>query len=613
MTSPKGGGGLSGNLDPEIKKILLQKYTPNFAGEVSAINAVASVAGCNPIKAYSPNFKGVIEAILNLGWCIGELKGQGGGADLCCLLPPSPHQPWASAGIKGPCNYENCDGFPGEGGGSGGGSGGNGSGGGTDVGCHTDNPCREYPEGGVECLSPLEQPRWHNGGICNPHAGSTDLPVSVLLPIEKKDWRNAGTVGNGCPDVMHWVDHLWPCLGVWANAGWTDNNCDSSSCDVLCPEGKDFNGCSTCCSECRGGVENYKPQLSFTWNNAGLDGSTCPSAWAKPTCLLPGDDWVGNWMNSGVVGNGDPETDDYVQYLRPGCCVWDNSGFLGDPCEINGDEWMDANGWPAPEECASYTPFRTTWSNAGVVGGEYQCDIHKLPKVCEHWFTSEHMVWRNAKVTPRCEPLVSNELPETPECIDGQIQAPGCEPDEPDQELGFRCDFTCKGYLPNGYSDIDAEWARFNNSGLVTSRDCECSEPCPEDKVPPVFISDQPPADPCTGTLWFDPNRLEMRIWFCDANTCQWAPVYLDTGTAREQGAIVSDSPPSCPVNGTLWFDSERMEMRTWYSDPSTQQWVPTSLASANSPETENLKREVAVLRSEIEELKMALTGLLGK
>ena len=52
--------------------------------------------------------------------------------------------------------------------------------------------------------------------------------------------------------------------------------------------------------------------------------------------------------------------------------------------------------------------------------------------------------------------------------------------------------------------------------------------------------------------------------------------------------------------------------MRVFYDDGNTRQWVPVSLAKANSTETEQaMRRELDDLKSEIAGLKLALAGKL--
>ena len=94
-------------LNPEVKHILLKRFAENSSGEIAALNAISSMF-CGGVKSYPANSRGVIDAILQLGKCLGmwaesiENGGIGGGkADLCCLLPQTPNQDYGSAGIIG--------------------------------------------------------------------------------------------------------------------------------------------------------------------------------------------------------------------------------------------------------------------------------------------------------------------------------------------------------------------------------------------------------------------------------------------------------------------------------------------------------------------------------
>ena len=101
-------------------------------------------------------------------------------------------------------------------------------------------------------------------------------------------------------------------------------------------------------------------------------------------------------------------------------------------------------------------------------------------------------------------------------------------------------------------------------------------------------------------------------IFYCDSDTCQWVPTAVPLGGTGGAQIAVSDSPPPGAVCGSLWHDSVRMETRVFYDDGNTRQWVPVSLAKANSTETElAMRRELNSLKSEIAELKMLLAGKL--
>ena len=343
-------------LKPEIKRVLLQKYKENTSGEITALNAVSSIF-CDGIRSYPGNTKGVIQAILQLGSCLGQwaesveyrLEGHphngGGNADLCCLLPQTPNQSYGSAGIIGEeCATDACPPTPhphphdp------------------TDPCCGTSpdvNPDFKYPLAGVECLHP-DAYEWVNGGIVGTYCTKTHATPDCLVP-SRLPYANAGTIGCGNPLELHWVDYYWPARNEWCNAGFTGHNCTECEDPLLMPHGGMTADCNTCR---RGGVENYRPEF-IEYNNAGTTGDNCPKAYAKPTCLIPEGDPLCCYDNSGLVGIGDPDTDNYVDYFWPSRCEYVNAGLVGTGCAIGGDEWLDNLDLPGlvlePEE--SLTP-----------------------------------------------------------------------------------------------------------------------------------------------------------------------------------------------------------------------------------------------------------------
>lgn len=585
-------------LKPEIKRVLLQKYKENTAGEITALNAVSSIF-CDFIKSYPPNTKGVIQAILQLGTCLGQwaesvedrLEGHphnGGGADLCCLLPQTPNTDYGSAGIIGEeCGTEDCPPTP-----------------------HPHphdplNPCCgtspdvnpdfKYPLGGVECLQP-DAYDWVNAGIVGMYCEKTHAGPDCLVP-SRLPYSNAGVIGCGNPNELHWVDYYWPARNEWCNAGFTGHNCTECEDPLLMPHGGMTADCNTCR---RGGVENYRPEF-IEYNNAGTTGDNCPTAWGRPTCLIPEGQAYCCYDNSGLVGVGDPDTENYVDHYWPSRCEYANAGLVGTGCAIGGDEWLDNLDLPV-EKGQCYAPYLAEYNNSGLMEGAWSCDTNKKPNIGEHWFDPRWNVeYANAGAIiavvedvlpapdlpapdPDCCPEVGNDLP-------------------PEQEDCHTHD--C--WLPAS--------GEYVNAGFKTSRPCNICADCensPAHGHPVVVVSDLPPIEPCEGALWFQPSRLEMFVYYCDDDTCQWVPAATTLGGTGGAQAKVADTPPPGAVCGDLWHDSVRQEMRVFYDDGNTRQWVPVSLAKANSTESERaMRRELDSLKSEIAELKLALAGKL--
>ena len=578
-------------LRPEIKKVLLERWAENSNGEIAALNAVSSIF-CDGIRSYPANTKGIIQAILQLGKCLGqwaesvEDRLDGGSADLCCLLPQTPNTDYGSAGIIGEdCGTEDCPPTP-----------------------HPHphdplNPCCgtspdvnpdfKYPLGGVECLQP-DAYDWVNGGVVGMYCTKTHATPDCLVP-SRVPYGNAGVIGCGNPNELHWVDYYWPARNEWCNAGFTGHNCTECEDPLLMPHGGMTADCNTCR---RGGVENYRPEF-IEYNNAGTTGDNCPTAWARPTCLLPEGDTSDCYDNSGLIGVGDPDTENYVDHYWPSRCEYANAGLVGTGCAIGGDEWLDALDLPV-EKGQCYSPYLAEYNNSGMLNGSWKCDTTKKPNLGEHWFDP---LWGEEYANSGA--LIALEQPVLP---DPPLPDPDCCPEvgNPLPPVADEC-HTHPCWLP-----LDIE---YENAGLQTPRECNVCAPCDNTPVhgqPVVVISDNPPIEPCEGTLWFLPSRLELMVYYCDQDTCQWVPAATALGGTGGAQAKVSDSPPPGARCGDLWHDSVRQEMRVFYDDGNTMQWVPVSLAKANSTETERVMRaELDELKNEIAELKLALAGKL--
>lgn len=582
-------------LKPEIKRVLLQKYKENTAGEIASINAVSSIF-CDAIKSYPPNTKGVIQSILQLGHCLGSWAesvedrlgkpGSHGGADLCCLLPQAPNVDYDSAGVIGDnCGTEDCPPTPhphphdp------------------LDPCCGTSpdiNPDFKYPLGGVECLHP-DAYEWHNGGVVGMYCEKTHASPDCLVP-SRLPYGNAGVIGCGNPNELHWVDYYWPARLDWCNAGFTGHNCTECEDPLLMPHG----GATADCNVCRrGGVENYRPEF-IEYDNAGTTGDSCPSAYGRPTCLIPEGDHYCCYDNSGLVGVGDPDTENYVDHYWPARCEYANAGLIGTGCAIGGDEWLDALDLPV-ETGQCYAPYLAEYNNSGLMEGSWHCDQNKKPNVGEHWFDPAWGVdYANSGA------IIAVDPPEPP-VDDGPPPDPDCCPEVglPLPPVADDC-HTHACWLPDK--------PEFENAGLKTSRECNICRECdstPAHGQPVVVVSDSPPYEPCEGVLWFNPATLTTMIYYCDASTCQWVPTAVPLGGTGGAQAMVSDTPPPGAVCGSLWHDSVRQETRVFYDDGNSRQWVPVSLAKANSTETElAMRRELDSLKNEIAELKMALAG----
>jgi hypothetical protein len=72
-------------------------------------------------------------------------------------------------------------------------------------------------------------------------------------------------------------------------------------------------------------------------------------------------------------------------------------------------------------------------------------------------------------------------------------------------------------------------------------------------------------------------NERDDTLYYGKGGTAGAAATILAIGGpgAYQRAITISDTAPSSPVVGTLWFDSVNTQTYMWYSDPNSSQWVP--------------------------------------
>ena len=86
-----------------------------------------------------------------------------------------------------------------------------------------------------------------------------------------------------------------------------------------------------------------------------------------------------------------------------------------------------------------------------------------------------------------------------------------------------------------------------------------------------LSISDTAPSSPSDGDMWFNSTSLNLYAYYDDGDSQQW--IELSSNDAQ-MAATVSDTAPSSPVNGDFWFDSSTLTWYTYYDDGDSQQWL---------------------------------------
>jgi len=78
----------------------------------------------------------------------------------------------------------------------------------------------------------------------------------------------------------------------------------------------------------------------------------------------------------------------------------------------------------------------------------------------------------------------------------------------------------------------------------------------------PVFIGINPPLNPGSGDLWWDPVSGVLFVWYIEAGTAdpsaQWMPCFNGSGGAMGDtgGAFVGPFAPGSPAEGQLWLNT---------------------------------------------------------
>jgi hypothetical protein len=118
------------------------------------------------------------------------------------------------------------------------------------------------------------------------------------------------------------------------------------------------------------------------------------------------------------------------------------------------------------------------------------------------------------------------------------------------------------------YSDgSSSQWVKTNPSGSGATH--------------AVAVQNTQPSNPSAGDLWFDTDNVVLYVYYSDGSSNQWVGVSQigSSGGGSGGGASVSvsDTAPSSPSAGDLWFDSSDATLYVYYNDSSSNQWVSAS------------------------------------
>ena len=92
-----------------------------------------------------------------------------------------------------------------------------------------------------------------------------------------------------------------------------------------------------------------------------------------------------------------------------------------------------------------------------------------------------------------------------------------------------------------------------------------------------VTTSDSAPNSPSDGDLWWNSDEGRLKVYYQDTDSSQW--VDASPPLTPQTGATVttSDSSPSSPSDGDLWWKSDEGRLKVYYQDTDSTQWVDAS------------------------------------
>jgi hypothetical protein len=116
-----------------------------------------------------------------------------------------------------------------------------------------------------------------------------------------------------------------------------------------------------------------------------------------------------------------------------------------------------------------------------------------------------------------------------------------------------------------------------------------------------VTTSDTAPSTPSDGDLWYDSVGGRLYVYYDDGNTSQWVDAAPQGGSAGGASVTVGETAPTSPTAGDLWFDNTTTDARLYiyYDDGNTQQWIDAAPAGAGGGGTPT-KIEVGNTKAEV-------------
>ena len=98
-----------------------------------------------------------------------------------------------------------------------------------------------------------------------------------------------------------------------------------------------------------------------------------------------------------------------------------------------------------------------------------------------------------------------------------------------------------------------------------------------------VTVSDTPPGSPSAGDLWWESDIGELKIYYSDGDSAQWVDA-----SGADSLVQIGTSAPTGAVSGDLWFNSESGDFMVYYTDANSSAWVSVNAVNADREWTTN-------------------------
>jgi len=97
-----------------------------------------------------------------------------------------------------------------------------------------------------------------------------------------------------------------------------------------------------------------------------------------------------------------------------------------------------------------------------------------------------------------------------------------------------------------------------------------------------VDTADVAPTNPNNGDLWWKSDTGTLKIYYDDADSSQWVDASPTASGTTGAKVNTSDSEPTNPITGDLWWKSDEGTLKIYFSDGDSSQWVDASPAGTS-------------------------------